>query len=231
MIERYQQFYQAPSRLLVCYGGPEKFFDQINHSDKIFLDDPRLRTVHHQRDKQSYTQIFQKVSMWLKDKPELAYIYLTEYDQWPLIPDIHTRLIERLLRERADVLGHQLARRDQTSCVHYLTQMSDPRFLPWLNEISRRADRGAVFNMFGSGSFWTREAFLAIGQREEPFPMYLELYLPTLAHHLGFRVRDFQDQNRFISALGDRMAELDAARDSGAWTIHPIKKWPSNSDV
>ena len=78
--------------------------------------------------------------------------------------------------------------------------------------------------MFGSGSFWTREAFLAVAAFDEPFPIYMELYLPTLAHHLGFRVRDFTDQNRFVRALENEIGSIDEARKEGAWTLHPVKR-------
>ncbi|MDB4793479.1 hypothetical protein OAG63_00430 [Methylacidiphilales bacterium] len=227
MLERWRLFCQPPSQLLLCYGGSRENFDKIEYPSKIFLDDPRLRTVDHQREKQSYTQMFQKAARWLRDHPECASIYVAEYDHWPLVKDIGHRLIKRLNREKADVLGHQLGRRDQTSCPYYLYHLSDARFLPWLKEISRRTEPGVVFNMFGSGSFWTREAFLAVAQAGEPFPIYLETFLPTLAHHLGFRVRDFQEQNRFVYPHGDRHNEIEKAQTQGAWTLHPVKTWPS----
>jgi hypothetical protein len=78
--------------------------------------------------------------------------------------------------------------------------------------------------MFGTGSFWTREAFCAVAATEEPFPIYLELYLPTLAHHLGFRVRDFTEQNRFVRITKDETESIEQARAEGAWTLHPVKR-------
>ena len=226
MIKRWQSYCHAPSQLLLGYGGAPEEFDKIDYQPKFFLDDLRLRTRDHQREKQSYSQFFGRAAAWLEDNPECAYIYLAEYDHWPLVEDLGARLIERLRREKADVLGHQLFRRDRTSCVYYLNHLADPRFLPWLRSISRLRNPEVVFNMFGSGSFWTREAFLAVAEREETFPIYLETYLPTLAHHLGFRVRDFQEQNRFIWDRGDRRRDIDRARRQGAWTIHPVKSPP-----
>jgi hypothetical protein len=225
-LERWKAYYAAPSGLLLCHGGSRADFDKIAYEPKIFLSDSRLRTKDHQREKQSYTQLFQLASSWLQSHPEYGYIYLAEYDQWPLVKDLGHRLIQRLKKEDADVLGHHLYRRDQTSCPYYLYHLSDARFLPWLREISRREEKGIVFNMLGGGSFWTREAFLAVGSFNEPFPMYLETYLPTLAHHLGFRLRDFGDQNRFISAQGNRHDEIEKAQAQGAWTLHPIKTAP-----
>jgi hypothetical protein len=80
--------------------------------------------------------------------------------------------------------------------------------------------------MLGTGSFWTRDAFLAVARQEETVPVYLEIYLPTVAHHLGFRIRDFADQSRFVLGEGDLAAEIPRARAEGAWTLHPVKTWP-----
>lgn len=225
MLERWHLFCPSPSQILLCYGGSLEDFDRIRHTPKIFIDDGRLRTRDHQREKQSYTHLFQKVLIWLQAHPECGYLYLAEYDHWPLVKDLGRRLVERLHFENADILGHELIRVDQTSHPYYLYHLSDPRFSSWLKEISQHRGEEMVFSMFGSGSFWTREAFTAIGKIGEPFPIYLELFLPTLAHHLGFRLRDFQEQNRFISAKGDRYREIDIALKSGAWTLHPVKTW------
>ena len=229
LVARWRDYCRPPAQLLLAYGGPRESFERIACEPKFFLADPRLRTRHHQREKQSYTQVFQGAAAWLADHPACGYVYFAEYDHWPLVPDLAVRLIERLRRERADVLGHQLFRRDDTSCVHYQNHAADPRFLPWLEAISRRRDPGATFNMLGSGSFWTREAFLAVARQEETVPVYLEIYLPTLAHHLGFRIRAFGDQDRFIWGDGDRAAVIPRARAEGAWTIHPIKTWPEEA--
>ena len=77
--------------------------------------------------------------------------------------------------------------------------------------------------MFGTGSFWTRTAFDAVAATAEPFPIYLEIYLPTVAHHLGFRLRDWREQNRHISSLGNFVYAIDQARREGAWALHPVK--------
>ena len=226
LLQRWQAYSRAPSVLLLCYGGTPENFSKITFEPKIFIDDPRLRTRDHQREKQSYSGLFAGVAAWLEPQPACEYVYVAEFDHWPLVADLDERLIERLKAEDADVMGHELYRRDGTSCPYYLYHLSDARFLPWLKGFSGRTDKGAVFNMFGSGSFWTRAAFLAVARMGEPFPMYLETYLPTVAHHLGFRLRDFQDQNHHISAQGDRYEELEKAKQAGAWTLHPVKTFP-----
>jgi hypothetical protein len=229
LIARWRSYCAPPAQLVLAYGGSRDSFGQISYEPKFFLDDPRLRTRDHQREKQSYGELFRKTAAWLREHPECGFVYLSEYDHWPLARNLGPRLIERLRREKADVLGHEFFRRDRTSCVYYLHHLADPRFLPWLREHSRRRDPEAVFNMLGTGSFWTREAFLAVADCEETIPIYLETYLPTLAHHLGFRVRDFQEQSRFVRGAGDLGGEIATARAAGAWTIHPVKSWPSAS--
>jgi hypothetical protein len=230
LLRRWQSFSGGHSRVLLCYGGRQEDFSRISFAEKVFVGDPRLRTRDHQREKQSYTRVFSKASRWLAVHPECRYVYVAEFDHWPLVQDLGKRLVKRLEQEQADVLGHQLYRRDGTSCCYYAYHIADERFLPWLASISRREDKGVVFNMFGSGSFWTREAFLAVAEVHEPFPMYLEMYLPTLAHHLGFRVRDFQEQNEFVSAEGDRFDEVEEAIRAGAWTLHPVKNPPGHEN-
>src|SRR5437867_11370204 len=41
--------------ILIAYGGTKSEFDAIQHREKFFIDDPRLRTRDHQREFQSYT--------------------------------------------------------------------------------------------------------------------------------------------------------------------------------
>src|SRR5205807_8230216 len=99
-----------------------------------------------------------------------------------------------------------------------------PEFRSYWHSISCREDSEVVLSFFGSGSFWTREAFSAVAAMREPFPIYMEIYLPTLAHHLGFRVRDFGEQNRFVGVLEDETDRIEQSRQEGAWTLHPVKR-------
>jgi hypothetical protein len=66
-----------------------------------------------------------------------------------------------------------------------------------------------------------------LAHQDEPFPVYFEIYLPTLAHHLGFRIRDYGDRDILDSNLGDRRHEVSSAPNRGAWTLHPVKTLPA----
>jgi hypothetical protein len=214
--------------ILLVHTGDAQEFEQVAHPGKLHVQDARLVTRDHQRELQSYSRVFAAACAFLKFSA-FDYVHFCEFDQIPLVSDVNMRQIELLHREGADVLAFQLLRTDGTNHPHTLYHVGNPRFHRFWREITVRDDPAVVLSMFGSGSFWTRKAFTAVAEREEPFPMYLELYLPTVAHHLGFRVRDFGEQNRFISSLGDRSSEVEASRARGAWTLHPVKQlWTKN---
>ena len=208
--------------LLVAFGGSEAGFTALEHPRRELVRGPRLRTSDHQRERQSYTEVFHAAAKHVEAE-DFTHVYVAEYDHLPLVPDLGDRLVARLQQEQADVLGHELQRVEGTSSAHYLSHIVDPRFHEFWRQISRRRDKNVVLNMFGSGSFWTREAFLAVASYDEPFPMYLEIWLPTLAHHLGFRLRDFAEQNRYVRSVGDWDDQIEEARRAGAWTVHPLK--------
>ncbi len=150
-------------------------------------------------------------------------MHFAEYDQLPLVAGFNALQVARLEEERADVLGFQLGRVDGTNQPHLLYHLLQPGFMEHWASFSVRPDPGVVLSMFGSGSFWTREAFDAVARTTEPFPIYLELYLPTTAHHLGYRLRDWREQNRHIRSLGNFVDRIEQARRDGAWTLHPVK--------
>src|ERR1041384_402503 len=92
--------------ILIAYGGANSQFEQIQHQQKFFVDDPRLRTRDHQRELQSYTKLLQLASDFLNSRgDEFQFVHLAEYDHLPLVADLNERQIERLTAEGADLLG------------------------------------------------------------------------------------------------------------------------------
>ena len=221
MIEWWQECC-PPRNLLVAFNGSDDAFARIAHPHKVRVIDERLVTVQHSRERQSYTAIFREVSRWMAER-DYTHVHFCEYDHIPLVPDLNDRQLARLEEERADVLAFQLARVDGTNQPHYLYHKALPGFAEHWQNLSVRADKSTVLSFFGTGSFWTRAAFDAVAATGEPFPVYLELYLPTTAHHLGYRLRDWREQNRFTSSLGNFIYAIDQSRREGAWMIHPAK--------
>ena len=224
MLAWWRDFAPLENVLLAC-GGSEEDFAGIAHAQKFFADDPRLRTRDHQREMQSYTAIFRGASAWMRGR-DFTHVHFCEYDHVPLARDLNARQVARLIADDADVIGCRVLRVDGTSHPHYLFHAGNAAFHGFWKSISCRDDRRVVLSMFATGSVWTREAFDAVAAVAEPLSMYLEIYLPTLAHHLGFRVRDLPDQNSFVQNLGDTAGGMDAARETGAWSLHPAKsRW------
>jgi hypothetical protein len=211
--------------ILIAHGGARNEFEAIEHEQKLFIGDARLRTRDHQREFQSYTGLFQAAAQFLNmNGGKFQFVHFAEYDHLPLAANLNECQMERLTAESADVLGFHLHRIDGTNNPHFLYHAANDEFLSYWTKISRRGEPEVVLSMFGTGSFWSREAFCAVAHVDEPWPIYMELYLPTLAHHLGFRVRDFAEQNRFVRALRDEISHIERARKEGAWTLHPVKR-------
>jgi hypothetical protein len=220
--------------LLVVHGGPMAEFGAIEFANKVHISAERLRTVDHPRERQSYTEVFAAISEWMRGR-DFSHVYFAEFDHLPLVSDLNQRLLARLAAERADMLCHGLLRVDDTGWHHYLYHCQDPRFHEYWESMSRRENRRVVLWILGTGTFWTREAFDAVAGEKEPFPMYHEIYIPTLAHHLGYRVRAFHESEHMVSNLGDFHDRIARARSNGLWTIHPVKslaglKWPEPQD-
>jgi hypothetical protein len=211
---------------LLAHGGEYADFLDLKYEPKIFVSDPRLRTREHERESQSITGIFQEVSKWLQGAA-FTHIWLAEYDHIPLVSDISQRHVRLCQQEHADVLAYHLQRIDGTNHPHVLRDLSRRNNIFEL--LSRRSDSSVVLSALGTGSFWRREPFDAVASIEQTFPMYCELYVPTLAHHLGFRLRSFGEQNRWISAQGDRTWAINEAKANGAWSLHPVKQLASAS--
>src|ERR1700686_1515697 len=163
--------------ILIAYGGTRNEFDAIRHQQKFFVDDPRLRTRDHQREFQSYTRLFQSAGEFLQRQgDQFRFVHVAEYDHLPLVPDLNERQIERLTAEGADLLGFHLRRVDGTNDPHFLYHMENDEFMQFWRGITQRSEPEVILSVFGSGSFWNREAFCAVCAVEGPFPIYMEIY-------------------------------------------------------
>ena len=211
--------------LWIAYGGTREEYAQIAWPQKIYLESNRIRTPNPQRERQSYQEIFQRVvADGILDGKR--YVHLAEYDQLPLQPAINSLQIRVLHRLKADVLGYRLKRVDGTNNPHFLYHQADPAFTRFFKGLSRRPDPGIVLSFVGFGSFWTAAAFRAVSAVGEPFPIYLELWMPTVAHHLGFSVRRIAEAEKFNALEGDALPLLNEAAAAGVWNLHPVKtRW------
>jgi hypothetical protein len=217
------------TQFLIAYGGTQEHFHKVSAPQKIFVTDPRIRTMDHVRERQSYTGVFRAASEALK-KSGFQYVWLFEYDHIPIAPHVLDEFKQRMAEASADVLCYCLRRIDRTISPHFLGHANNPAFFQIWRNISVREEKDVILSMFVSGSLWRRCAFEAIAAREEPFPTYVELYLPTMVHHLGFRLVDLGTQSQFIKPAPSRSLTFESAKGQGALTAHPLKHfWDSSA--
>ncbi len=223
MLAWWQSIVPADS-IAIAYGGPADAFAAIQWPRKIYVASSRLKTREHHKEMQSYTQVFRAVmDGGFLDSFET--VHFAEYDQVPLQPGLNDLQRAHLGREQADVLGYRLRRIDGTNDGHFLNHWRLPEFRRFLADISVRNDPSVVMSMLGFGSFWKAGAFEAVCQITEPTPFYLEVFLPTVTHHLGFRLRPVPDAPEYASheARSFSPSDIAAAARRGQWNIHPLK--------
>ncbi len=208
--------------LWFVFGGSREEFEALETGRKVYVDDPEMRTRDHQREKQSYAGLLKAVAPIIeREAPD--YVHLCEYDHLPVVSDLNARQVAAMRNEGADVMAQYLVRTDGTNHPIALSHESDPAFVPLWQSITRREGSPAVFWMFGSGSVWTREAFLAVASKPLGIRCYFEIHLPTLAHHLGFRIRCWDEKQHLISNKPSGDFTMAKAKEQGAWTVHPVK--------
>ena len=213
--------YSAENMLFV-HAGKRTDFEDLFVPNKVFVEDERVRTKYHPLEKQSYCGVFREVTAWMRGK-DFSAVALVEYDHLPMVRDWGGELCDLMRSDGADVLCHHLTRVDGTNASHYLYQLQDHRFGKLWRNLSIREEKGLFLNGIMTGSFWRRAAFDEVSEHSEPFPVYLELYLPSLAHHLGYRVRGFGDQDRFVQVVPMENPFSGHWRVEGAWSLHQVK--------
>jgi len=200
----------APEDILLVYGGPSTTFESLSFSNKIQIQDPRLRTKDHQRERQSYDEIFLQVNEWLRGK-NYTHILFHEYDHLPLVPDLLARLHHVAQTEVADVLGYHVGRIDASTHPHWLAAVQDSYEQP------------VCLSMLGTGHFWNRSAWEAVVVSDVVADWYLELALPTRALRAGYHVACIPSQGEYVQAAPGKRPCMKDAVSSGAWTLHPVK--------
>jgi hypothetical protein len=206
----------------VAYGGPAETFAALTWPHCSYIQDPRLRTRDHQRERQSYRGLMQETAAALAAS-RIDRVLMAECDVVPLRPGLAAYLIQREEEEQAQVLGSRLRRVDGTSHPHFLAHASHPSYQEWLKGSVRR-DQEVLLMMLGCLTWWTWEAFAATATAPEPMPVYLELALPTTPHLLGFRVRDLPEFASDMEPVGELEGEVAQRRAAGRWVVHPCKK-------
>ena len=214
------------ARFVVCYGGERSEFDRIALEHKLFIDEPTLRGPEQHL--QSLTRTFQTVwDAYFASDPSSDALYLIEYDHLVLDEQFEAQLADLAQRSGADLMGKNCVDCTATNSAHYVRFRRDPRLHAHLRRLSVRDDPSRLFSCLGDGIWMSRRALQAyVGVAEHP-PCYCEIYVPTLLHHLGFRVvnvdayGDLYSHVRWIPPFDTD--EVIAGLEAGVVFMHPVK--------
>jgi hypothetical protein len=221
---RYLQAVAPEARFVVAHGGRAEDCAGVAHAEKVFVDDETLRGPP--RTHQSYHVTLGLVhDRFVRDDPSVSAVYVLEWDHVVLRADFEQPLRAWADRTGADFMGKTCVERTGTNWHHYTRHRRDPALLAHLREHSVREDPTRLFGTLGNGFWLSRaalEAYVAV--RDRPV-VYGELYVPTLLHHLGFRVADLPGELygavRYEPEVS--LAELLALKRAGGYFAHPFK--------
>jgi hypothetical protein len=215
------------SRFAVLHGGRREDFDALEEPQAAFVDDPTLRGPNWE---QSYTEVLRAAyESFVERDPEIDLVYLIEYDQLILRGDFEGSLRALAERTGAGLIAKAASPRNDTNWPHLLRQRGNAELDGFFERISERPDPTARWGCLGSGMLLTRDALTAFCAATAGAPhAYLELFVPTTVHHLGFEVVDTDSLGDLYAAVRWRPElELDeaiAAKRAGRAFVHPFKR-------
>jgi hypothetical protein len=212
------------ARFVVCHGGSRHDFDRLDAPGALFIDDPSLRGPN--RD-QSYNQVLRELyEHHVRPDPSIELAYLVEYDHAVLRGDFDRELVELARRSPAGLFAKHASRRNGTNWAHFTRYRKDDRINGFIASISQRDDPKTRWGCLGTGMLFRREALEAFSALADAPDGYLELFIPTVIHHLGFDVAN-------VDSFGDLYAgvrwrpphsfdEVVAAKRAGRAFVHPF---------
>jgi hypothetical protein len=224
---RYLRAAAPEARFVVAHGGRREDFERVAHPEKLYVDDPTLRAAP--RTFQSYHATLGGLhAAFVRDDADVAAAYVFEWDHLVLRSGFEAPLTELARRHGAGFMGKTCVERTATNWHHYTRFRRDAALLAHLREHSVRDDPTRLFGTLGSGFWISRDALAAyVAVPERPLA-YGELYLPTLIHHLGFRVVDIDadgDLYRHVRYEPElSLADVLAIKRAGGWFAHPFKQ-------
>lgn len=215
------------SRFVVAYGGPREEFARLGVPHAVFVDDPSLRSASTKH--QSYNAILRRVhETFIAGDETFELVYFMEFDQLVLRGDFHEALTALSEKTGAGLMAKSASVRNDTNWPHTLAARDDEALNEFIAGISRREDSALRLGCLGTGMLFRRDALAAFCSAAAEAPQaYLELFAPTLVHHLGFEVVDVDQVSDIYSAMrwrpGYAPQEAISAKRAGATFLHPYK--------
>lgn len=210
--------------IVVLYGGPRAEYEKIQHAGKSFVDDSRLVTRDHQRERQSYDGVFAQAQQHVENS-DAQFVYFTEFDHIPMRSDVAAHLEQQMEESALDFMGSGVHRIDGTNHPHWLNHAHDGELETVLSDLSVRSNTKVILTAFGFGQCWRRDAFLKFAAVRQDAKVYLELWIPTVAYHLGLRVGATRSDLEWNTPTGVIDEVRLAAMTEKPFFVHPLKQY------
>lgn len=213
------------SRFVVCYGGGREDFEDIHHEEKLFIEDPSLRTTIA-RD-QSPIEMLSRVHDGFVADGEVDAIFMLEYDHVVLRGDFELAIEQLLEASEADFLGKTCVLKDGSNWIHGIRARRDPEFQAFLRRITVRDEPPRLYGCLGTGFVMRRRALEALVAVAPAQLVYHEMYLPTVLYHLGYRIADIDKISDIYEQVlfepPTTLAQALEAKRQGHFFVHPFK--------
>jgi hypothetical protein len=229
MVEKQLSYLRAVSpgsRFVVCHGGNRTDFEPLRGENTLFIEDPSLRGPHFEK---SVNDLLRAVhENYVRDDRSVDLVYLIEYDHLILRGDFEHRLRELADKSNAGLFAKNASPRNDTNWLAFLKHRDDDRLNRFIAGISCRGDPETRWGCLGTGMLFRRDALDAFCSLTDAPPYYVELFVPTVVHHLGFAIVD-------IDAVADlymgvrwipefSVDEAIAEKHAGRAFVHPFKQ-------
>lgn len=222
----YMRAVAPESRFVVGHGGKRSDFAGLRDPGALFIADPSLRGPHFE--KSLNATMIALYEAHVRDDPSIDLVYLIEYDHLLLSPDFESRLRALAEQTGAGLLAKWASRRNDSNWPHHLAMRDDAELNGLIDAISVREDKQARFGCLGNGLLIRRDAFEAYCTVAGLPERYVELMIPTVVHHLGYDVVDFDavsDLYLDVRWLPEFDVEAAAAaKRAGRLFVHPFKE-------
>jgi hypothetical protein len=190
------------------------------------VDDPRWRGANRE---QGYVALLGALyERRVRDDASIDLVHLLEYDQLVLSGDFDDRLASVVERSGAGLVGKWAGPRNDTNWPHFTRFRHDEAFNAYIERITRRDDPTSRWGCLGAGMLLRRDALEAYCAVADEPHVYGELHVPTVVHHLGFGVADFDAYGDLHAAVRWRpeysVGEAIAAKRAGRAFVHPFKR-------
>lgn len=210
-------------RVVVIHGGSYEEFLKIEWEECYFINSDRIRTKDHQRERQSYSDVFKLIFESLS-LDGIENLYFTEYDQIPLRSRFVDEIESRALENRGGVLFSGLKRVDGTSNAIWLNHLYTGELVDEIERCSVMGNK-RILSAYGFGQLWSISAFCKVAQHQSQPLVYLELWLPSIAYHLGCSVGELGLDCEYNSHLCQDFDVEKMVESKLACVIHPVKNF------